>query len=154
MLLDKKTIILTMNMLKLISVMFLAFMLFGMASASDDIGYFNNTTNITFEGVEFSIPAGFGELKDTEDFDDLGSEGQTCFYINEAKGEIQITVISDWMGMSLDELYKDGAKKTTINGHKGWNYTENNLTYFGYVENDTGILVGATNETRLFEVVL
>ena len=66
-------------------------------------------------------------------------------HINDAGGEIQITVISDWMGMSLDELYKDGAQKTKINGHEGWNYTYNNLTYFGYVENDIGILVGATN---------
>ncbi len=123
-------------------------------SAEKDISYLDNTTNITFEGVNFTIPQGFGELKDDEDFNDLGSDGQTCFYINEAKGEIQITVISDWMGMNLDELYKDGAKKSTVNGHKGWNYTEDDLHYFAYVENDTGILVGVTNETRLFEVIL
>ena len=143
-----------MNIIKAISVIIFACLLIGMVSASDDINYFNNTTNITFEGVDFTIPAGFGELKDSQDFNDLGSEGQTCFYINEAQGEIQITVISDWMGMSLDELKKDRATKTKLNGHEGWNYTENNLTYFAYVENDTGILVGATNETRLFEVVL
>lgn len=143
-----------MKLIKIIPVMLVAFMLVGMAGAHEDVQYLNNTTNITFEGVNFTIPAGFGELKDSEDFDDLGSDGKTCFYINEANGEIQITVISDWMGINLDELYKEGAEKATINGHKGWNYTENNLTYFGYVENDTGILVGATNETRLFEVVL
>ena len=104
--------------------------------------------------MDFTIPEGFGQLKDNEDFNDLGSDGKTCFYINEAKGEIQITVISDWMGMSLEELYKDGATKTKINGHNGWNYTENDLHYFGYVHNDTGILVGVTNETRLFEVIV
>ena len=146
--------IIIMNIIKAISVIIFACLLIGMVSASDDINYFNNTTNITFEGVDFTIPAGFGELKDSQDFNDLGSEGQTCFYINEAQGEIQITVISDWMGMSLDELKKDGATKTKLNGHEGWNYTENNLTYFAYVENDTGILVGATNQTRLLEVVL
>ena len=137
-----------------ISIILFALLLVGMASAGNNVDYFNNTTNITFEGVNFTIPQGFGELKDVENFDDLGSDGKTCFYINEANGEIQITVISDWMGMTVDELYKDGATKTKINGHEGWNYTENNLTYFGYVENDTGILVGATNQTRLFEVVL
>lgn len=143
-----------MKLIKLIPIMLMACMLVGMVGAHEDVKYLNNTTNITFEGVNFTIPEGFGEFKDSEDFNDLGSNGKTCFYINEANGEIQITVISDWMGISLDELYKDGAEKTTINGHKGWNYTENNLTYFGYVENDTGILVGASNETRLFEVVL
>ena len=124
------------------------------AYAENNIDYSNNSTNITFEGVEFTIPEGFGQLKDHEDNNDLGSDGSTCFYMNEAKGEIQITVISDWMGMSLDELYKDGATKTHINGHKGWNYTEDGLHYFAYVHNDNGILVGVTNETRLFEVIL
>lgn len=138
----------------LASIMLLAFLLFGMASASENITYSNESQNITFEGVQFTIPQGFGESKDEEDFDDLGSEGQTCFYINEAKGEIVITVISDWMGMSLNELYRDGAHKTTINGHKGWKYTEDGLYYFGYVHNDKGILVGVTNQTRLFEVIL
>ena len=123
-------------------------------SYAENVTYSNESTNITFEGVDFTIPEGFGQLKDNEDFNDLGSDGKTCFYINEAKGEIQITVISDWMGMSLEELYKDGATKTKINGHSGRNYTENDLHYFGYVHNDTGILVGVTNETRLFEVIL
>jgi hypothetical protein len=124
------------------------------AAASDNVKYSNESKNITFEGVEFTIPQGFGESKSDEDFDDLGSDGQTCFYINEANGEIVITVISDWMGMSLDELYKDGAVKSTINGHKGWNYTDGNLHYFGYVHDDKGILIGVTNETRLYEVIL
>ena len=143
---SKKTIIL----LAIIIVMGLA----SHAYAEKNIEYSSNSTNITFEGVDFTIPEGFAQMKDHEDYNDLGSDGKTCFYMNEAKGEIQITVISDWMGMSLDELYKDGATKTHINGHKGWNYTEDGLHYFAYVHNDTGILVGVTNETRLFEVIL
>lgn len=139
---------------KVISVMILACLLFGLASAAEDVDYSNETKNITFEGVDFTIPEGFGESKDNEDFDDLGSEGQTCFYINEYNGEIVITVISDWMGMSMEELYKDGAVESTINGHKGWNYTENGLHYFGYVDDDKGILIGVTNETRLYEVII
>lgn len=119
-----------------------------------NVDYFNETTKINFEGMEFMIPTGFGESRDAEDFNDLGSDGQTCFYINEAKGEIIITVVSDWMGMSLEELYQDGAVKTTINGHEGWNYTNKNLTCFGYVDNDTGVIVAVTNETRLKEVIL
>ena len=138
---------------KLISLMFLTFLLLGMASAAD-VEYSNETRNITFEGVDFAIPEGFGESRDDEDFNDLGSNGQTCFYINEWNGEIVITVISDWMGMSLNELYKDGAVKSQINGHEGWNYTEGDMHYFGYVHDDKGILIGVTNETRLYEVIL
>ncbi len=126
----------------------------GTVSASHNLDYSDESHNITFEGVEFTIPQGFAESKNNEDFDELGSEGQTCFYINEWNGEIVITVISDWMGMSLDELYTDGAVKSTVNGHKGWKYTENGLHYFGYVQDDRGILVGVTNETRLYEVIL
>lgn len=138
----------------LVSLIVFAFLLMGMASAAEDVTFSNESENITFEGVQFTIPEGFGESKDSEDFDELGSEGKTCFYINEAKGEIVITVISDWMGMSSEELYKEGAVESTINGHEGWNYTEDGLHYFGYVHDDKGILIGVTNETRLYEVVL
>ena len=141
-------------MKRLVIAVLFTFLIVGVVSADDDVHYANETKNITFEGVEFAIPEGFGESKDAEDYDDLGSEGQTCFYINEANGEIVITVISDWMGMSLEELEKEGATKTKINGHEGWNYTDDGLHYFGYVHNDKGILVGVTNETRLYEVVL
>lgn len=134
--------------------MLLTFIFLGMVSAVENVEYSNETKNITFEGVKFSIPEGFGESKSNEDFKDLGSEGQTCFYVNECNGEIIITVISDWMGMNMDELYKEGAVKSTINGHKGWNYTENGLHYFGYVQDDKGIIIGVTNETRLYEVIL
>lgn len=139
---------------KIISLAVLFFMLMGIACAADNVDYSTQSKNITFEGVNFTIPEGFGESKNNEDFDDLGSDGQTCFYINEWNGEIVITVISDWMGMTLNELYKEGAVESTINGHKGWNYTENGLHYFGYVHDDKGILIGVTNETRLYEVII
>ena len=114
----------------------------------------NDSTLITFEGVDFLIPLGFNESRQSQDFNDLGSHGKTCFYINRYGGEIIITVASDWMGMSLDELYKDGALKAKINGHEGWNYTEGNLTYFSYVEDDNAIIIGVTNQTRLAEVII
>ena len=140
-------------MKRIIRAVLFAFLILGIAGASD-IEYSNQTENITFEGVDFTIPEGFGESKDAEDFDDLGSDGQTCFYINEYNGEIVITVISDWMGLSLEELEKENATKTSINGHEGWNYTEGDLHYFGYVHDDKGILVGVTNETRLYEIIV
>lgn len=122
--------------------------------ADENITYFENSTNITFEGVNFTIPEGFGVHKSNETYDKLGSDGKTCFYINEATGEIRITVISDWMGLSLDELKTDNCTKATINGHDGWNYTDDDLHYFSYVHDEKGILVGVTNETRLYEVIL
>ncbi|MBE6499649.1 MAG: hypothetical protein E7Z80_03745 [Methanobrevibacter thaueri] len=140
--------------LKLVSLLFFLMLIIGFVSANDNVSYSNESKNITFEDVDFTIPQGFGISKDNQDFDKLGSQGKTCFYINEANGEIVITVISDWMGLSLDELYKDGATKTNINGYEGWNYTEDGLHYFAYVNDDKGILVGVTNQTRLFEVVL
>ena len=144
----------TRNLIFILLAMMIAGSVILGVSASEHVKYSNETENVTFEGVEFTIPQGFGESKDNEDFDDLGSDGQTCFYINEANGEIVITVISDWMGMSVEELYKDGAIKSSINGHSGWNYTHDDLHYFAYVHDDKGILVGVTNETRLYEVIL
>lgn len=143
-----------MKLINIIAVILLMILMTTCISASENFEYHGNSTNITFEGVDFIIPEGFAQSKDDENFDGLGSDGKTCFYVNESDGEIQITVISDWMGMNLDELYKDGAEKSTVNGHEGWNYTENDLHYFGYVEDDTGILIGVTNETKLFEIIL
>lgn len=122
--------------------------------ADENISYLNETSKINFHGVDFMIPFGFGEAKADENYEELGSNGQTCFYINEYGGEIIITVASDWMGMSLDELYKDGASKVRINGHEGWNYTKDNLTCFGYVEGNNAIIVEVTNQTRLSEVII
>jgi hypothetical protein len=136
------------------SLLVLSCMIIAQVSAEGNVDYSNESENITFEGVNFTIPEGFGQSKENQDYDDLGSNGQTCFYINEANGEIVITVISDWMGMNVDELYKDGATKAEVNGHEGWNYTDGDLHYFGYVHDDKGILVGATNQTRLFEVII
>ena len=143
-----------MNFRHIVLAGLIIFILMAPVCASENVADFNNSTKITFEGIEFLIPVGFNESKDSQDFDDLGSQGKTCFYINEYGGEIVITVVSDWMGMSLDELYKDGASKAKINGHEGWNYTEGNLTYFGYVQKDSGIIVGVTNQTRLSQVII
>jgi hypothetical protein len=129
-------------------------MLMSQVSAADNVTYFNNTTKIEFEGVDFNIPAGFGQLKNSEDYDGLGSDGETCFYINEAQGNITITVISDWMGMTLDELKEAGSTKLIINGHTGWNYTKDDMHCFAYLDDDKGVIVGATNETRLAQVII
>lgn len=144
--------------LKQLSVMILVIIslsaLITFTGAVENIDYFNNTTEINFEGIDFTIPEGFGESKISEDYNDLGSEGKTCFYKNEAQGEIIITVVSDWMGMSLDELKEPGANKITLNNHKGWNYTKDNLHYFAYINDDKGVIVGVTNKTRLNEVII
>ena len=140
--------------LKLLSLTLLIFMILGAVCASENISYFNESKNITFQDVRFTIPEGFGESRDAEDYDDLGSTGRTCFYINEYQGEIVITVISDWMGMSLEELQKDNSTKSSINGHEGWNYTEDGLHYFAYIHDNMAVLVGVTNETRLYEVII
>lgn len=143
-----------MNLKHVILASLVILILIAPVCADENISYLNETSKINFHGVDFMIPFGFGEAKATEDYGELGSQGQTCFYINEYGGEIIITVASDWMGMSLDELYKDGASKVRINGHEGWNYTKDNLTCFGYVEGNNAIIVEVTNQTRLNEVII
>lgn len=128
-------------------------LLMGSVSAAKNISYFENSTNVTFEGLNFTIPAGFGVSKDPANYDKLGSEGKTCYYADEDNGTIEITVISDWMGMSLDELEANNSKKASINGHQGWRYAENNLHYFGYICKDKGVIVGVTNQSRLSDII-
>ena len=142
------------KLIVIFSFLLLACLVIMQVSADENVTYSNETKNITFEGINFTIPEGFGESKADEDFFDLGSDGKTCFYINEANGEIVITVISDWMGMSLEELEKDNSTKAEINGHDGWNYTEDELHCFGYMQGEKAVIVGVTNETRLSQVIL
>ena len=130
------------------------FVLISQVGAADNVSYYDNNTTITFEEIEFTIPEGFGEYKSHEDYDDLGSEGKTCFYINEAQGKIIITVISDWMGMSLDELKQPDAVKSKVNGYSGWNYTKDDLHHFAFIKEDKGVIVAVTNETRLAQVIV
>ncbi len=54
--------------IKLLSLMILTFMIMGIACAADDVSYSNKTENITFEGVNFTIPEGFGQSKDYAGF--------------------------------------------------------------------------------------
>lgn len=143
-----------MKLKHLIFAILFASLIISQVNAGENITYSNNSTNITFEGVNFTIPQGFGQSKGVEKFTELGSDGKTTFYINETKDQIVISVISDWMGLSLDDLKKENATKVTINGHKGWNYTQDKLHYFAYVHKDKGILIGVSNQTRLYEVVL
>lgn len=140
--------------LKLFLLVFIAVILLSAVSASENITYSNESKNITFEDMNFTIPAGFGQTKNTEPFEDLGSHGKTCFYMDENHDEIVISVVYDWMGMHLDELHKDGAVKSTVKGHEGWNYTEGDLHYFSYVVDDKGIIVAVTNETMLDDVIV
>lgn len=139
-----------MKLVRIIPVILLAFLMVSAVAASEDA----NATKVKFQGVEFMIPDGFNQSKDDESFDDLGSDGTTCFYVNETDGEIVITVIKDWMGMNIDELYKEGAKKGKIKGHEGWKYDEDDLHVFGYVDGDIGIIVAASNKTLLSQVIV
>ena len=136
-----------MKLLKTVSILLLAFLLFTTVYAGDD-------STVTFEGVDFNIPDGFNITGDIDDYEKLGSDAKTCQYANCLNETIELTVITDWMGMSLDDLYRDGAFKKTVNSHKGWCYDENNLHYFGYVDDDCGILIGVTNQSSLSEIII
>lgn len=114
-----------------------------------------SASEITFKGVDFNIPDGFREVDGDESIiPDKGSESDAKFFTNEYGGNISIAVVSDFLGMNLDELKEPGANKTEINGHTGWSYKEGNVYYFSYLCNDKGVIVGAVNETPLGEVII
>ena len=71
-----------MNFKHVILAGLIMFILIAPVCATELVGDFNNSTKITFEGIDFMIPLGFNESKTNQDFDDLGSHGKTCFYIN------------------------------------------------------------------------
>lgn len=68
----------------------LAAMLFLMISqiSAQNITYFNDTTEITIEEVNFKIPEGFGVSVAPEDYNELGSHGKTAVYANEDRKSV------------------------------------------------------------------
>lgn len=122
--------------------------------ADENVVFSNDPTNITFESVNFSIPQGFGMKGEVKDYDGMGSEGKTCVYINNDSCMIKLIVITDWMGISLDDFKNENATKDNINGHEGWKYHDKKFEYFGYVENNKGVLVATTNSSKFQEVII
>ena len=133
-----------MEFFKVISLILFIFLIMTAVSAGE---------KIAFEGVNFHIPDNFTKSDDIMDYTKLGSEGKTCVYSNDLNETIELTVVSDWMGMSLNDFKCNGAVKKTINGHEGWSYNQKSLYYFGYISDDKGILVGVSNQTYLNEIV-
>ena len=134
-----------MKFFKVISILIIAAILTGAVSAGE-------SDKVSFEGIEFSIPDGFNESGDVKDYNKLGSEGKTCFYAGN-DSDIEITVIHDWMGLSLDELKMKGSAKTTIKGHEGWKYKDDDLICFAFIEDDTGIIIGVSDYKLLSEII-
>ena len=131
---------------KIISIVLLLLFTSSIACAGE------NTEVISFEDVDFNIPDNFTQ-GDVKDYNKLGSEGKLPVFENESE-TIEIIVINDWMGMSLDDLYIDGALSKTVNQHKGWSYTKNNIDYFSYAEDNKGIIVGSSNHELLNEIII
>ena len=134
-----------MKFFKVISILIIAVMLAGVVSASE-------SDKISFEGLDFNIPDGFNQTNGIKDYNKLGSEGKTCVY---SKNDtiIEITVIHDWMGLSLDELKKKDSTKATIKGHEGWKYKDDSLICFAFIEDDKGVIIGVSDNKLLSEII-
>ena len=131
------------NLAKIFSIIFIITLFVGAVGAS-----------INFQGVNFNIPDDFNKSGVVRDFNDLGSEGKTCRYINGSNEIIEITVVSDWMGMSLDDLHQDKASSTSIKGHDGWGFKKDNLYCFSYMDDDKGIIVGVSDKSLLNQIIV
>ena len=139
---------------KYLFLILIALFLIAAVSASEEIKYSDESKNISVEGINFAVPEGFGQSKDLGDFAVLESYGPTCLYTNESGDKIVITVVSNLIGINIDEIYHGGAVESTINGHDGWKYTQDGMHFFGYLHNGKGVLVGCTDEKRLPEIIL
>ena len=60
-------------------------------------------------------------------------------------------ILREFSSGDLVNLY---ATKDNINGHEGWKYHDKKFEYFGYVENNKGVLVATTNSSKFQEVII
>lgn len=119
---------------------------------------YSQDTIVSVDGMNFNIPAGFGE--DTSSAENLKNDGNglitsTKGYLND-KGEIiSITVEHGKTVKSIDEFMtgKSGATKKTINGHQGVLIKNNKTVTFMYLQD--GRSVGITGiDDSLFDKVI
>ncbi len=126
----------------------------------DLTGGSNEAENVTIDGIDFVIPAGYtedeslavnGDVNNTE-----GVEYTTWGKTYENDKEVISIGVATYEGVEVDDTvpsYIGGAEKT-INGVKGYEYDVSPFEGFTYAKNGKLVIISVTDENALNEIVV
>lgn len=151
----------------ILSLVILAIICMGTASAFDLGSLFggdNSSTgeNITIDGTNYYIPAGFEEIKNesrnnhSEYINSIKvlTNGKT--YANNKTAEVISICIATYEGLEvIDDTARDvGNEKKTIKGVDGYTYEDGNITGFVYANNGKLAIITTNNATLIDQVIV
>lgn len=122
-----------------------------------NVDYFTFDTNVTVGDYNFTVPAGFGEIKPLSVNTSSGFESENVMFFTNAFNEIIVISITSSDGIN-DTIYtyipvEVSYENTTINGHNGVKWTDEAYAFFSYRINNDLIVLQAPNESY-FEVMI
>ena len=122
-----------------------------------DVRYFENDVDVALNGINFTIPAGFGLIEnESADGVDGDCNESVRFYVN---GENEIIMISASPIVRHDLILSDytpcdvDMNPRSINGHGGIGWSMDNGTYFIYFDNDCIVTVGSSNGSYIEGII-
>ncbi|KZX13536.1 hypothetical protein [Methanobrevibacter oralis] len=154
------------HVLFLLSVFLMAMVVLGSASAFDLGSLFggDNTAeakNITIDGINFQIPAGFQEDKDYAINNQTNSSSGVSYTTNgktfqNDKGDVISIAVAVYDGYPANDSLAAylGGTKTTFNGQSGYLVNDTNLSMFNYAKNEKLVIITASDEKIYEDVVI
>lgn len=122
-----------------------------------DVQYLENDTVVSMDGINFTIPAGFGIIENESVNRAEGNHTVSeRVYANDAKEVIAIStesivrhdlILSDYTPCDVD------MGRHTIKGHDGIKWSIGNGKYFIYFDNDYLVTVGSFNSSYFDDII-
>ena len=140
-----------------------AIVIAGSASAFD-LNFFGNDSSpeeVTIEGLNFTIPDGYKEVKNGTLENEKVSMGSVTYVMNaksymNSDGDDFAILIADYGDYNVtdDVLKQIAPTEKTVNGHKGYVKTDDNYTIFVYEEEGDLVTISASDENIFDQIVV
>lgn len=138
----------------------LFFLLIAGVSATEDIDFSDTNTTVTLDGVNFNIPAGFGELKNlsVNEKDENGVVKLGSFFTNPDNDLLMVSVVTanqEINGDLTNYLPENvSAYNRTIDGHDGIRWQDSGEEFFLYVQGNDVVIIEAPSESYFEDMIL
>lgn len=150
----------------LLSAFLMAMVVLGSASAFDFSFLFggNDTSeaqNITIDGVDFQIPAGFNEDEKYAINNQTNNSGSISYKTNgktftNDKNDVISIGVALYDGYKVDDEFVGllGGNKTTYNGQTGYLIDQSGLFMFNYARNGKLVIITTNDDSIIEELII
>ncbi len=145
-----------------LSLVLIAVMAFGSASAFDLDSFLGGGENqtVTIDGIDFNIPAGFKEDPKQAKVNQMNEIGGVTYTTNGKifeKGSTYVAILVADYGKHkvTDDVVKNvGGTRKTINNVSGYISHDGDNTLFNYAKNDKLVIISTTDENVISDFII